>query len=291
MLVATTRNPRGVPRWRRFLPGQGDTSKISRQARFVQAAIGPEGGNVPPGSSPERVLVAVATYNESENLPALLREIHAHLPRANVLVIDDNSPDGTGRVADDMATRDGRVAVLHRGGKLGLGTAIFAAMRHAQDRGYDYLITMDADFSHHPRYLPALVAGMRAQDVTIGSRYVPGGGASHWPLSRRAISLGVNAVVRLLLRVPARDTSGGYRCYRVAKLRQADFGAFLSKGYSFEEELLYRCHKAGFRIGETPILFENRSAGASKVALGEVVRSGLILLRLGLRELFGYREP
>lgn len=246
---------------------------------------------MPSETAPERILVAVATYNESENLGKLVKEIQAYLPQCELLVIDDNSPDGTGQLADSLAADDARVHVLHRSGKLGLGTAIFAAMRYAQEQRYDYLVTMDADFSHHPRYLPNLVGGMTRHDVMIGSRYIPGGGSLNWPLSRRLISRGVNALVRLLMRIPANDTSGGYRCYRVAKLRYANFDTFLSRGYSFEEELLFRCHKARFRIGETPIVFEDRCAGTSKVAFTEMVRSGLILVRLGLRELFGYREP
>ena len=239
----------------------------------------------------ERILVAIATYNESENLRSLVQEIHVHLPHSDVLVIDDNSPDGTGRIADELARADGRVHVLHRRGKLGLGTAIFAAMRYAQEHGYAYIVTMDADFSHHPRYLPGLVGGMARHDVMIGSRYIPGGGSHGWPLSRRLISRGVNAVVRLLMRIPACDTSGGYRCYRVAKLKYTDFDTFVSQGYSFEEEILFVCHKAGFTIGETPIVFENRTVGKSKLAFREMVRSGLILLRLGFRELLGHRDP
>jgi dolichol-phosphate mannosyltransferase len=146
---------------------------------------------------------------------------------------------------------------------------------------------MDADFSHHPRYLPALVEGMRRYDVMIGSRYVAGGGTVNWPLSRRLMSRGVNTVVRLLMRVPANDTSGAYRCYRVAKLRQTDLDHLVSRGYSFQQEVLYRCRKAGCRIGETPILFENRRAGASKVNPKEAARSMAVILLVGLQALFG----
>src|SRR6266481_1499534 len=167
-----------------------------------------------------RILVSLATYNERDNLASLIHEIHAVVPRADILVIDDNSPDGTGRLADELAAADPRMHVLHRSGKLGLGTAILAAMRYAMDHDYDWLVNMDADFSHHPRYLPALLAGMKHHDVMIGSRYVPGGGVVNWPASRRLMSAGVNTMVRLLLRIPAHDTSGSYRCYRVAKLRQ-----------------------------------------------------------------------
>ena len=233
------------------------------------------------------LLVSLATYNERDNLPALVRGILEQLPEAHVLVIDDNSPDGTGQVADDMAHADARVRVLHRTGKLGLGTAILTAMRYAMEHGYAYLVNMDADFSHHPRYLPALVAGMDRHDVMIGSRYVKGGGTVDWPWKRKLMSWGVNLLVRFLLRLPARDCSGAYRCYRVAKLRQAHLERVVSRGYSFQQEVLYRCRKARCRIGETPIVFEDRRAGLSKVNPREVVRSLSTLLWIGLRAFFG----
>jgi dolichol-phosphate mannosyltransferase len=244
---------------------------------------------VPPPASP-RVLVSLATYNERDNLAPLLAEIHKAAPSADVLVIDDNSPDGTGRLADELAAGDPKLHVLHRAGKLGLGTAILAAMRYAMEQGFDLLVNMDADFSHHPRYLPALLAGMRRYDVMIGSRYVHGGGTENWPRSRLLISQAVNLMVRLLLRVPARDCSGAYRCYRVAKLRQARLERTVSRGYSFQQEVLYRCRLAGCRIGETPIIFENRRAGASKVNLKEAVRSLTVLLLLGIPAFFGMEE-
>jgi dolichol-phosphate mannosyltransferase len=246
----------------------------------------------PPHPTIGRTLVSLATYNERDNLPRLLDEIHQVLPNADILVIDDNSPDGTGRVADERAAADPRIQILHRAGKLGLGTAIMAGMRHAIDRDYDYLINMDADFSHHPRYLPALADGMNRTDVMIGSRYIPGGGTANWPLARRMMSWGVGSLVRLLLRIPARDTSGAFRCYRVARLRQLDFDAVISRGYSFQQEMLWRCQRVGCRIAETPIFFENRRAGASKVNPHEAVRSIGVLLYLGIRNFFGWeRKP
>jgi dolichol-phosphate mannosyltransferase len=233
------------------------------------------------------MLVSLCTYNERDNLRPLVQEIRRTLPDADVLVLDDNSPDGTGQAADELHSQDAQVLVEHRPGKLGLGTAILAAMRYAMDHDYGLLINMDADYSHHPRYLSALVAGMGRHDVMIGSRYIPGGGSENWPLSRRLMSRGVNMLVRTLMRVPAKDTSGAFRCYRVAKLRQAHLEKVVSRGYSFQQEVLYRCRKAGCRIGETPIIFENRRAGASKVNPREAARSMGVILLVGLRAFFG----
>jgi len=244
----------------------------------------------PSGPSPpplDRALVCMATYNERENLASLIQEIHKVVPAVDVLVIDDNSPDGTGQIADQLAAADPRVHVIHRAGKLGLGTAIVAAMRYAIDKNYDVMVNMDADFSHHPRYLPAMLQGMKQNDVMIGSRYVPGGGTVNWPLSRRLMSGGVNLIVRILMRLPARDTSGGYRAYRVAKLRRVNLDNLVSRGYSFQQEVLYRCRNAGCKIGETPIIFEDRRLGATKANLREMVRSLSTILYLGLRALFG----
>jgi dolichol-phosphate mannosyltransferase len=236
---------------------------------------------------PARTLVSLATYNERDNLPPLVNEIHQVLPHADVLVIDDNSPDGTGQIADELAGKDGRIHVLHRPGKLGLGTATLAAMRYAMEHGYELYVNMDADFSHHPRYLPALVAGMARYDVMIGSRYVPGGGTENWPLSRRLMSWGVNVASRFLLRIPAHDTSGAFRCYRTSKLRQVRLDRVISRGYSFQEEVLYRCRKAGCKIGETPIVFADRRAGASKANVREMIRSLATLGYLGVGAVFG----
>ena len=233
--------------------------------------------------SPPRLLVTLATYNERDNLEPLIRAIHEQAAHADVLVIDDNSPDGTGRLADDLAAKDPRIHVMHRPGKLGLGTASLAAMRYAMDHNYDYLLNMDADFSHPPRYVPFLLAGMKDKDVMIGSRYVPGGGTENWPLPRRVISRSVNTMVRMLFRMPVRDASGAFRCFRVTKLRETRLDQVRSRGYSFQQEVLYRCHRAGSRLGEHPIIFENRRAGASKVSGKEALRSMSMLMWLGVR--------
>jgi dolichol-phosphate mannosyltransferase len=241
---------------------------------------------VPP-AAPHRLLIVLATYNERANLEALLGEIRQAATNAEVLVIDDDSPDGTGALADELASRWPWLHVLHRSGKLGLGTALLAGMQYAIDHGYDLVLTMDADFSHHPRYLPALLAGMARRDVMIGSRYVPGGGTVNWPLGRKLISRSVNILCRVLMRLAPRDCSGGYRCYRVDLLRRAGLRRVISRGYSFQEEMLYRCRRAGGRLGETPIVFENRREGASKANPREMVRSLSTLVWLGTQSFLG----
>lgn len=243
-------------------------------------------------SAEPRILVSTATYNERDNLARLIAEFHSFVPAADILVVDDNSPDGTGQLADELAAADPRIHVLHRAGKLGLGTAILAGMDYALQHGYDYFVNVDADFSHHPKYLPALLDGMKKHDIMIGSRYVPGGGTVGWPLSRKLMSAGVNLVCRLLMRFPSRDNSGGYRVYRVAMLRTTNLENLLSRGYSFQEEVLLRCLQAGCRIGEAPIVFEDRRAGSSKVSLKETVRSMGIIFWLGIHSFFGLdRRP
>ena len=251
--------------------------------------FGAQFGGYGPSPRPqaERVLVSLATYKERENLERLLPAIRAQLPDADILVVDDNSPDGTADLINALAEQDPRIHLLLRAGKLGLGTAILASMHYAIREGYDLFVNMDADFSHHPRYLPSLLAGMARHDVMIGSRYIPGGGTVDWPLNRLMISRSVNALVRFLFRFRAKDISGGYRCYRVAKLREALLDRLLSHGYSFQQEVLYRCKKVGCRIGETPIIFEERRTGSSKVNLHESVRSLALLLRLGVPSFFG----
>jgi dolichol-phosphate mannosyltransferase len=245
---------------------------------------GPTDGSARPS---QRVLVGLATYRERENLETLLPLIRQYAPHADILVVDDNSPDGTADLVRTLAACDPHFHLLLRPGKLGLGTAILAAMRYAMQFKYDLFINMDADLSHHPRYLPDLLAGMGKHDVMIGSRYVSGGRTVDWPLSRRLISTTVNLLTRFLFRFRARDLSGGYRCYRVSKLRQAKLEEVRSRGYSFMQEVLYRCKKAGCRIGETPIVFEERRAGSSKVDLFESARSLALLLSLGIPAFFG----
>lgn len=239
-----------------------------------------------------RTLVTVATYNEIENLPALVAEIRAVAPQADLLVIDDNSPDGTGRWVDEQSRRDPQVRAVHRPGKLGLGTATIAAMRYAIEHDYDFMLNLDADFSHPPRYIPELLGGMDDPergpvDVTIGSRYVRGGGIEGWPLRRRLLSLAVNGYARLMLGLPVRDCSGAFRCYRVSTLRRMDLDQVRSRGYSFLEELLWRLKRAGASFRETPIVFVDRLQGTSKVNLREARDALGVLLRLGVKNWLG----
>jgi dolichol-phosphate mannosyltransferase len=179
------------------------------------------------------------------------------------------------------------VHCLHRPGKLGLGTATVAGMKYAIEHGYDYLLNLDADFSHHPRYLPSLLQAMEQADVAIGSRYVAGGGVKDWPLRRRLMSWSVNTYARLLLGLSPRDCRGAFRCFRVSVLRKLDFNAIRSQGYSFQEEVLWRLKKLGARFVETPIVFADREKGVSKINSREAVSALAIIFRLGLKNWLG----
>jgi dolichol-phosphate mannosyltransferase len=238
-------------------------------------------------------LVTVATYNEIENLPRLVAEIFEIVPHVDVLVIDDNSPDGTGAWCDEKSAAEPRLQCLHRAGKLGLGTATIAGMKYAIEHGYQYVLNMDADFSHHPRYLPALLAGMEnadgtpAADVTIGSRYTRGGAIEGWPLKRHLMSRGVNLYARWLLGLSAKDCSGAFRCYRTSRLAKVDFEAIRSRGYSFQEEILWHLKRQGAKFNETPITFVDRLHGTSKIDAREARSALRIILALGAHNWLG----
>jgi dolichol-phosphate mannosyltransferase len=208
------------------------------------------------------------------------------------LVIDDNSPGGTGQWCDRKRQEDQRVHCLHRQGKLVLGTAIVAGMRYAIEQGYQYVLNIDADFSHDPKYLPRLIAGMDplegpAVDVMIGSRYIPGGGVEGWPLKRWLMSRSVNLYSRCMLGLAPRDCSGGYRCYRTARLAQIGFDGLRSHGYSFQEEILWHLKRLGCRFGETPIKFVDRVKGSSKINSREAWSAVWVILALGRRNWLG----
>lgn len=233
--------------------------------------------------------VVVPTYNERENIESLVEQLLA-LPLAlYVLIVDDNSPDGTGDLADTLAARnDARVSVIHRPAKLGLGTAYVAGFEHALARGADTILTMDADFSHHPRYIPAMVEMSGAGfDLVIGSRYVRGGGTRGCSWRRRLLSWGANGFARVLLGLRARDATAGFRCYRREVLESVEPREIRSSGYSFLIEMLYRAQRHGWRVGEVPILFDNRRLGKSKISRAEILRAMQTVLRLASERLAG----
>jgi len=227
--------------------------------------------------------VIVPTYNEKENVETLVTQLLALPVALRVIVVDDHSPDGTGEIADRLALENsGRVDVIHRAGKLGLGTAYIAGFKQALAGGADLICTMDADFSHNPRYIPSLVDKIgQGYDLVIGSRYVRGGGASGCTFDRKLLSWGANAFARTVLSLNAHDTTAGFRCYRRAVLEGLGLDEIKASGYSFLIEMLYRVQRQGWRVGEVPIIFENRRLGTSKVSRGEITKALGTVLRLG----------
>jgi dolichol-phosphate mannosyltransferase len=228
--------------------------------------------------------IVIPTYNERENIAALLARILEH-SRCRILVVDDNSPDGTAHIVRDLAAGEPRIGLLERPGKQGLGTAYIAGFRRALAEGADYICEMDADFSHDPRYLPDLLSAAEHDfDLVIGSRYVPGGGTTDWGLVRQLISRGGNIYTRVILGLPLRDATGGFRCYRRAVLERLNLGAIRSNGYSFQIEMAYRALQAGFRVGEVPIVFPDRRVGQSKMSRRIVLEALITVWRLRFRD-------
>ena len=212
------------------------------------------------------LLIALATYNEIETLPSLVAEIRKQAPQADVLVVDDNSPDGTGRLADELAAEDDHLHVMHRLGKEGLGAAYLAGFAWALQEGYDVVVEMDADGSHQPEQLPRLLDALRNADLVLGSRWVPGGRTENWPKSRQFISRGGTAYTRLMLGVPIHDATGGYRAFRADTLRKLDLHEVASQGYCFQIDLAWRAVQRGLRVREVPITFVERTSGQSKMS-------------------------
>jgi dolichol-phosphate mannosyltransferase len=231
----------------------------------------------------ESLLVVIPTYNERDNLPRIVRRAHAAVPGAHVLVVDDASPDGTGELADQLAAGDARIRVLHRDGKNGLGAAYLAGFGWALGHGYRTVVQMDADGSHPPESLPAMLDELADADLVIGSRYVPGGTVVNWPKRREWLSRGGNLYSRLALRVPIRDITAGYRVFRHDVLAELDLDDVDSQGYCFQIDMAWRTVQAGFRVSEVPITFTEREHGYSKMS-GFIVREALWrVTRWGLR--------
>jgi len=213
-----------------------------------------------------QALVCLPTYNERDNVVPITEAILAATPEVDVLVIDDNSPDGTGELADGLAEREPRVHVLHRAGKEGLGKAYLAGFAWALGRGYELVLEMDADFSHDPRYLPGMLQAAGEADLVLGSRYVPGGGTVNWGMLRKIISRGGSLYARTILGIPVRDLTGGFKCFRRRVLESIDLPTVECSGYAFQIELTYRTIRRGFKVKEVPIVFEDRRVGQSKMS-------------------------
>ncbi len=223
----------------------------------------------------DRVLVIVPTYNEVENLERILARLHASVPTAHALVVDDGSPDGTGELAEKLAALDPRVHVLRRTAKTGLGPAYVAGFRWARERGYDVVVEMDADGSHAPEQLPQLLAALGSADLVLGSRYVPGGAVADWPVHRLLLSRIGNRYTRWALRLPLQDATGGYRAARGELIDALPFDDVASHGYCFQVDWAWRAVRAGARVREVPITFTEREFGRSKMS-GSIVREALV---------------
>jgi len=219
--------------------------------------------------------VIIPTYNERENLPLILDRVRVAVPAADILVVDDGSPDGTGVIADKFAADDSQIEVLHRDQKAGLGAAYVAGFRHGLAAGYEVLVEMDADGSHAPEQLPRLLAAIEHADLVLGSRWVPGGRVLNWPKSRELLSRGGNLYTRLALGIELHDATGGYRAYRRSVLQTIDLSSIASQGYCFQVDLAWRAVQAGFRVTEVPITFAERERGESKMS-GNIVREALL---------------
>jgi dolichol-phosphate mannosyltransferase len=230
-----------------------------------------------------RALAILPTYNEADNVLAVASGVLAQDAALEVLVVDDNSPDGTGEIVERAAKSEPRLHLLRRPGKLGLGSAYLAGFRYAIDADYALVLTMDCDGSHNPRYLPQMLAAAAQADLVIGSRYVAGGSVVNWPWHRRLLSRFANFYTRMLLRVPTHDCTAGFRCYRRQVLETVNPFTIRGSGYSFLEEMVYRVHHAGFRISEIPIVFEQRTHGVSKIDEREIYRTAWHVLVTAIR--------
>jgi dolichol-phosphate mannosyltransferase len=239
----------------------------------------------------DRVLVVLPTYDEVENLEPILTRLHASVPAAHALVVDDGSPDGTGELAEKLAADDSRVHVLRRTAKRGLGAAYMAGFRWARERGYDVVVEMDADGSHAPEQLPVLLAALADADLVLGSRYVPGGLVTDWPIHRLLLSRGGNRYTRWALRLPLSDATGGYRAARAELIGRLPFDDVASQGYCFQVDWAWRAVRAGARVTEVPITFTERTFGRSKMS-GSIVGEALVRVTVwGLQDRLADRLP
>ncbi|MFJ8693105.1 polyprenol monophosphomannose synthase [Streptomyces roseolilacinus] len=239
----------------------------------------------------ETVLVIIPTYNEADNIASIVSRVRTSVPAAHILVADDNSPDGTGKIAGELADSDAHVHVLHRAGKEGLGAAYLAGFAWGIERGYDVLVEMDADGSHQPEELPRLLAALDGADLVLGSRWVPGGSVVNWPKSRELLSRGGSLYSRTLLGVPIKDVTGGYRAFRRRTLEGLGMDQVASQGYCFQVDLAWRTVKAGFKVVEVPITFVERERGDSKMSRAIVVEALWRVTAWGVGHRLGRLRP
>lgn len=231
-----------------------------------------------------KILVIVPTYNEREALPSIVARIRASVPEASILVADDNSPDGTGEVADAIAEQDDAIQVMHRQGKEGLGAAYIAGFGWGLQHGFDVLVEMDADGSHQPEQLPRLLAALRDADLVLGSRWIDGGGTQNWSKGREVLSRGGNLYARVMLDVPLYDATGGFRAFRAETLRRLDLHTVASQGYCFQVDLAWRTVQRGMTVREVPITFVERSVGTSKMSRAIVAEALLRVTQWGVQQ-------
>ena len=236
-----------------------------------------------------KCIVVIGTYNEAENIPSLLPDILELGPQYEAIVVDDNSPDGTGRIVSQLAANEPRIHLVERPARLGYGTAYLEGFRTALDLGTDYIVQMDADYSHNPCDIPRLVEAAEEADVAIGSRYVKGGSTSGWPLRRRLISRTASLVARLLLGLPIRDCTGGFKCFRRSTLESINFADIRSRGFASSYEMNYFCHRSGKALREIPIRFVDRQAGKSKLSWRIIVEALIAVVRLRISGAQGHR--
>ena len=230
--------------------------------------------------------MVIPTYNERDNIEKLIQEIHEHVPDADILVVDDNSPDGTWKLVEEISRRDPRVHLIRRPGKMGLGTAYVEGFKWALERGYDIIVQMDADFSHSPEDIPRLIKEIeKGADFVVGSRYRNGVNVVNWPLKRLMISYFANVYARFITGVPIRDLTGGFKAWRREVLESIDLDNIRSNGYSFQIEMNFKAYRKGFKPSEIPIIFYERRSGKSKFSRGIILEAAIMVLRLALRRL------
>jgi len=225
-------------------------------------------------------IIIIPTYNEKENIGELVKEIRVLNKGFRILIVDDNSPDGTGEIADGLAGKYSEVSVIHRKAKLGLGTAYTTGFKYALENNYDLVFTMDADFSHQPKHLIGLLEEAKRYDLVIGSRYIEGGGIQNWPAHRLILSRGANIYVRMVTGLPVLDCTGGFNCYRREVLEKIDLDRIISDGYAFQIEMKYRLWRRGFSIKEVPITFVDRTRGKSKISKSIIFQAFFLVWKL-----------